>query len=144
MAGASEVRLVTHIVSPSLRRCKGACVDERRKTIFDQHREWQRKKVEREAELEHARKLAEIQTKSEPLPSHQEPIREIPSGMNLRQAFVLPLLEQRGWSVFEWANEASVDHATAIDYLRNIRKPYPSTRVKLANALGITPDQLPK
>src|SRR5579859_262985 len=112
-------------------------VYERRKTIFDQHKEWKRNKLKLEADLEHAQKLADIAANLPSQAPAQEPVSDIPSGMNTRQAFVLPLLEQRGWSIFEWANEAGVDHATAIDYLRGIRKPYPSTRAKLAKALGI-------
>jgi hypothetical protein len=37
-------------------------VFEHKKTIFDQEREWRRKKFEREAESDRIRKLAEIQT----------------------------------------------------------------------------------
>jgi hypothetical protein len=63
---------------------------------------------------------------------------------NERRKVVEPLLDAKGWSVFEWANEAKVAHATAIDYLDLKTNPYPSTRLKLANALGIPQDQLPQ
>jgi hypothetical protein len=63
---------------------------------------------------------------------------------NPRRAFVLPLLEERGWSILDWANEAEVDHATAIDYLDNKTKPFRSSRLKLAKALKIPVEQLPK
>ena len=56
---------------------------------------------------------------------------------------VLPILEAKGWSVFDWANEAEVAHATAMDYLRGKTKSYRSTRVKLARALGIPVNELP-
>jgi lambda repressor-like predicted transcriptional regulator len=60
-----------------------------------------------------------------------------------REAFVKAILETKGWSIFDWATEAEVSHATAIDYLRGKTKPHPSTRLKLAEALGVTVQQLP-
>jgi lambda repressor-like predicted transcriptional regulator len=60
-----------------------------------------------------------------------------------REEFVKAILEAKGWSIFDWANEANVSHATAIDYLHGKTKPHPSTRLKLATALGITSQQLP-
>jgi lambda repressor-like predicted transcriptional regulator len=59
-----------------------------------------------------------------------------------RRAFITPLLDAKGWSILDWANEANVSHATAQDYLDNKTKPYPSTRKKLAKALGL--NMLPK
>lgn len=67
-----------------------------------------------------------------------------PEYENERRAFVIPLLEQKGWSALEWAVEAGVDKATANDYLDNKTKPYRSTRLKLAKALGVPVEQLPK
>src|SRR5260370_2841107 len=61
-----------------------------------------------------------------------------------RNAFVTPLLEANGWSILDWANEARVSHATAIDYLRDTTAPYRSTRLKLAKALGVPVEQLPQ
>jgi hypothetical protein len=60
-----------------------------------------------------------------------------------RESFVKTILDSKGWSIFDWANEANVSHATAIDYLHGKTKPHPSTRLKLATALGITAQQLP-
>lgn len=60
-----------------------------------------------------------------------------------RESFVKAILDSKGWSVFEWATEAEVSHATAIDYLHGKTKPHPSTRQKLAKALGIPVQQLP-
>lgn len=61
-----------------------------------------------------------------------------------RKAFVMPLLNAKGWSVLDWATEAKVSHATAMDYLQNKTAPYRSTRLKLAKALGITVEELPE
>lgn len=61
-----------------------------------------------------------------------------------RREFVEPLLDAKGWSILDWANEAEISHATAIDYLDKKTKPYRSTRLKLAKALGIDVEQLPK
>ena len=61
-----------------------------------------------------------------------------------RRGFVIPLLDAKGWSILEWAVEAGVDSATANDYLDNKTRPYRSTRLKLAKALGVPVEQLPK
>ena len=73
----------------------------------------------------------------------QQTASTAPSAATPRQAFVLPLLEKRGWSTGDWAVEAQVSPATAQDYLANTTKPYRSTRVKLAKALGVPVQQLP-
>jgi len=60
-----------------------------------------------------------------------------------RELFVNEVLASKGWSIFDWANEAKVAHATAIDYLHGKTKPYRSTRKKLADALGVSVEKLP-
>jgi hypothetical protein len=62
---------------------------------------------------------------------------------NARAVFVEPFLRKKGWSVFEWANNSSVDFHTANDYLKGLTNPYRSTRKKLAESLGLEPGQLP-
>jgi hypothetical protein len=61
-----------------------------------------------------------------------------------RKAFVDPLLDAKGWSILDWANEADVAYHTAADYLAGKKNPFRSTRVKLAKALGIPVNSLPK
>lgn len=61
-----------------------------------------------------------------------------------RRAFVRPILDQKGWSVSQWAVEASVDFHTANDYLEGKTNPRASTRRDLATALGVSVDQLPR
>jgi lambda repressor-like predicted transcriptional regulator len=61
-----------------------------------------------------------------------------------RREFVTLLLDAKGWSILEWALEAKVAPATANDYLDNKTKPYRSTRLKLAKALGLPVEQLPR
>ena len=61
-----------------------------------------------------------------------------------RKEFVQKILEQKGWSILDWANEADVSHATAMDYLQGKRTPYRSTRLKLAKALDVSVSDLPK
>jgi hypothetical protein len=58
--------------------------------------------------------------------------------------FLGPLLESEGWSILDWANEAKVAYHTARDYYDGTKKTYASTRLKLANALGIPVEQLPR
>jgi len=57
---------------------------------------------------------------------------------------VQPILDQKGWSILDWATEANVAPHTATDYIAGKTSPYPSTRKKLATALGVTIQQLPK
>jgi lambda repressor-like predicted transcriptional regulator len=62
----------------------------------------------------------------------------------VRKAFVDPILLDKGWSILDWANEAEVAYHTAADYLAGTTSPYRSTRVRLAKALGVSPNQLPQ
>ena len=61
-----------------------------------------------------------------------------------RKAVVKPILERKGWSELDWANESNVAYHTAADYLAGKTSPYPSTRVKLAKSLGLSIQQLPR
>jgi hypothetical protein len=61
----------------------------------------------------------------------------------LRQAFVRPILERKGWSILDWANDSTVDFHTASDYWKGTTKPYRSTRKKLADSLGVDATDLP-
>jgi hypothetical protein len=60
-----------------------------------------------------------------------------------RRKVITPLLEQKGWSITQWAIEAQVDFHTANDYLEGKTSPRASTRVQLARALGIPVEMLP-
>ncbi len=61
-----------------------------------------------------------------------------------REEFVKPILETKGWSILDWANEAEVSYHAATDYMAGTRRSYPSTRAKLAKALGVSVQELPK
>jgi hypothetical protein len=61
-----------------------------------------------------------------------------------RKAFVTPRRIKKGWSIFEWATASNVDFHTADDYLKGRTRPYPSTRKKLAESLGVRPEELPQ
>jgi len=74
-----------------------------------------------------------------PMPS-EGPTEKSP----IRKAVVEPILEEKGWSILDWANEANVAHATTMDYLQGKTKPYRSTRLKLAKALGVPIEKLPR
>lgn len=60
-----------------------------------------------------------------------------------REQVILKLLKEKGWSILDWANEAEVAYHTAADYLYGKKKPFRSTRLKLAKALGISVNSLP-
>lgn len=65
------------------------------------------------------------------------------SASRARREFVEPILGEKGWSILQWALEAEVAYNTVADYLAGKKNPYPSTRVKLAKALGISANLLP-
>ncbi len=63
---------------------------------------------------------------------------------NEREAFVMPILGRKGWSIHDWAVNADVDFHTANDYLKGKTRPYRSTRKKLAGSLDIRVEDLPQ
>jgi lambda repressor-like predicted transcriptional regulator len=63
---------------------------------------------------------------------------------NARASFVKPLLDKKGWSVFKWAQEANLDYHTVSGYLNNETKPYPQTRKRMADSLGVPVENLPE
>lgn len=67
-----------------------------------------------------------------------------PAPSSTREAFINPILEKKGLSVHQWANNAKVDFHTADNYLKGKTKPYPDTLKKLADALGIDIAKLPE
>jgi lambda repressor-like predicted transcriptional regulator len=60
-----------------------------------------------------------------------------------RQAVVEPILVSKGWSLGDFADEAGLDYNTVSDYIAGKRRPYRSTKKKMANALGVDPSELP-
>ncbi len=77
-------------------------------------------------------------------PASPESSQPQPKKALSRREFVAPLLDAKGWSPLDWALEAQVAPATANDYLDDKTNPYRSTRLKLAKALGVPVEQLPK
>jgi hypothetical protein len=61
-----------------------------------------------------------------------------------REAIIRPILTKIGFSICDWATAAKVDFHTADNYLKGKSSPHPSTLKKLAEALQLTPDALPK
>lgn len=61
-----------------------------------------------------------------------------------RAAFIAPILDEKGWSILDWANNSGVDFHTANDFLKGNTKPYASTRKKLAGSLGLKVGELPR
>jgi lambda repressor-like predicted transcriptional regulator len=61
-----------------------------------------------------------------------------------REAFVTAILARKGWSILDCANESGLDFHTVNGYLKGKTKPYRSTRKKMAEALGVAVDDLPK
>jgi hypothetical protein len=69
--------------------------------------------------------------------------RSTMSPAEIRQAFVRPILTDKGWSIHDWADKANVDFHTANEYLKGTTNPYASTRKKLADSLGVAVADLP-
>jgi hypothetical protein len=61
-----------------------------------------------------------------------------------RKSVVMPILQEKGWSIHDLAINSTVDFHTANDYINGRTKPYSSTRKKLAESLGIKVQDLPK
>jgi hypothetical protein len=64
--------------------------------------------------------------------------------LTTREPFLRPILDQKGFSIHDWAKKANVDFHTANDYLTGKTKPHPNTLKKLADALGLKVASLPK
>jgi len=108
--------------------------------LVDLYGETGLREMERQKELAHARELAAIRRGDSAAPIPQSaPAEPVQS----RRAFVEPILAAKGWSILDWANEAGVSSSAAHDYLADRRRQFASTRLKLANALGISIQQLP-
>src|SRR5581483_2739431 len=60
-----------------------------------------------------------------------------------RRAFIEPLLKQKSLSERDWASEAGVDIHTVSDYMNDKTDPSPTTKGKLARALGLKSEDLP-
>jgi lambda repressor-like predicted transcriptional regulator len=93
-----------------------------------------------EGSLEEPKAFTATRSSTNASPVAMTPMEEKRSS---RTAFVDPLLKAKGWSILDWANDAKVSHATAMDYLQGKTSPYRSTRLKLAKALGVSVERLP-
>jgi hypothetical protein len=60
-----------------------------------------------------------------------------------RESILRPRLNEKGWSIHDWASESNVDFHTADRYLKGKSNPYPLTRKKLAESLGMKAVDLP-
>ena len=60
-----------------------------------------------------------------------------------REEQLRSMLDDRGFSIHDWAKRAGVDFHTADNFLKGKTKPYKSTRKKLADALGVKVEDLP-
>lgn len=63
---------------------------------------------------------------------------------NKRESFVMPILAKKGWSINDWATQSDLDFHTASGYLKCRTNPYPSTRKKFADSLGVGVEELPQ
>jgi hypothetical protein len=61
-----------------------------------------------------------------------------------RQGVVMPILKQKRWTRGRWATEAGVGKNCIYEYLDGTRNPSSGNRTAMAEALGLTEDQLPQ
>jgi hypothetical protein len=61
-----------------------------------------------------------------------------------RQAVVMPILNQKGWSRGKWATQAGVGKNCVYDYLAGKRRLSDPNRSAMADELGLAPQDLPK
>lgn len=118
-------------------RFNGRLVMELQKAVDEAH---VRLTIEPHVKIKHA-------THSETSETREAPDRErsnFASRKPMRAKFIKPILEQNGFSIHDWAKKAGVDFHTANNYLRGKTRPFPETRKKLADAIGIKVNQLPK
>jgi lambda repressor-like predicted transcriptional regulator len=63
---------------------------------------------------------------------------------NIREAFIMLILDKKGWSIHRLAVEAQLDFHTVNDYLKGKTRPNRSTRKALADALEVPVENLPR
>jgi hypothetical protein len=61
-----------------------------------------------------------------------------------RETIIKPILDAKGWSVLDWANESKLDVHTARNYLQGATTLRASTLIKLAKFLGLKVANLPE
>jgi len=93
--------------------------------------------------LGHLDRLAKLADRGIERPQNEHATRNSKSIARKRQEFVKPILDEKGWSVDDWAGEAGVAYHTASDYLNGKRTPFRYTMAKLAKALGVSVKFLP-
>jgi len=63
---------------------------------------------------------------------------------NAREAFIMPILAKKGWSIHRLAVEAQLDFHTVNDYLKGKTRPNRSTRKAFSDALEVPVENLPR
>ena|SRR5579862_7008330 len=142
MPQEDEIRLRAHLEAEIeiLERQLGSWVD---KTRPEFTRKVERKQLlQTELELSKLRETLAKAAKAavDAPPQEQQDFKPV----NERQAFVMPIVEKKGWSIFDLAKHSEVDFHTVQSYLSGKRKSYSSTRMKLAKALSVDIHDLPK
>ena len=93
--------------------------------------------------MRHQRGLATL-ARSVSVKKQPRSLGQTSSVLETRQRFVKPILDEKGWSILDWANEAEVAYHTAADYFAGKKNPFRSTRAKLAKALGTPVNSFPQ
>jgi hypothetical protein len=60
-----------------------------------------------------------------------------------RQAVVMPILRERGWTRGKWATDATVGNDCVYEYLKGKRNLNDDTRRVMAESIGLKPQELP-
>jgi lambda repressor-like predicted transcriptional regulator len=99
------------------------------------------RELDRETQLKAQLKEELLQELQKPVKSAQQLTNGADS--SARETALRMILGQKGFSVHDWAKKAGVDFHTANNYLKGKTQPYPSTRKRLADALGVKVVDLP-
>lgn len=88
--------------------------------------------------------LARLSALAVAIPAPPRPDVRTQEPASHKESLIRGILERKGWSLFDLAQEARVDPHTVNDYLKGKTTPYRSTRKKLADALGLPIEDLPR
>ncbi len=117
--------------------------------VYNCHNSDERFRLEGEARksdewLRLARAIAKAQARSSLVESNEKATRRNAAPGGAREAFLRSILDNKGFSVHDWANKAGVDFHTADNFLKGKTQPYQSTRKKLAKALDVEAQKIPE
>lgn len=117
---------------------------ELKKTLSEIGKQYEQGMAPSQVNSKSAKTPPEQQPSASVMNSDSEDKPEPESIASKRKAAIEPILEEKGWSVLDWATESEVAYHTAADFLAGRTRAYRSTRVKLAKSIGLSIQQFPR